>query len=320
MAKKASVFFSFLFALGLYLLLLTTAIPWLVDSLPLGYGALEEARIPPGVTAREAAAELERQGFVEDGRALARWMTQFGIDRNLKPGLYRIRRGSPWEVARQIRSEEPELHRVTLIPGTDGDEWGPYLEALGEKSLFPRELQELLPETVEDRMVFLLPETYFVIPGSDEAEQVIRQASRLWLQKLGGQGFSAQKILERGILASIVEKEVRLDSERSLAASVFLNRLDRKMALQSCATVVYAWKERGRRLARLSHEDLKIDSPFNTYLHSGLPPHPICLPGLGSWRAALEPADSDFLFFVARGDGSHIFTRTYKEHLQAQKK
>ncbi|QTX33571.1 endolytic transglycosylase MltG [Aminithiophilus ramosus] len=272
------------------------------------------------MTAYEAAVELQHQGFVDDGRALARWMTKFGIDRNLRPGLYRIRRGSPWEVARQIRSEEPELRRVTLIPGTDGDEWGPYREALEKKALFPQELQGLLPEIIEDRILFLLPETYYVVPGFDEAEQVVRQASRLWLQKLGGRELSAQEVLGRGILASIVEKEVRLDSERSLAASVFLNRLDRKMALQSCATVVYAWKERGRRLARLSHEDLKIDSPFNTYLHSGLPPHPICLPGLVSWRAALEPAESDFLFFVAKGDGSHIFTRTYKEHLQAQKK
>lgn len=320
MKKRAFRFFLFFLALGLYFFLLTTMVPRLVDSIPLGYGAVEEARIPQGVTAREAAMELQRQGFVQDGPSLARWMTRFGIDRNLRPGLYRLRRGSSWEVARQIRSGEPELHQVTLIPGTDADDLSAYFEALGDEANFPAELRELLPEERGDRVLFLLPETYSIVPGPDEAQQVVRQASRLWLRRLGGEGLSASELMERGILASLIEKEIRLDSERPLAASVFLNRIDRKMALQSCATVVYAWKERGRVLNRLSHEDLKIDSPFNTYLHHGLPPRPICLPGLASWRGALGPAQSDFLFFVAKGDGSHVFTKTYKEHLQAQKK
>ena len=117
------------------------------------------------------------------------------------------------------------------------------------------------------------------------------------------------------ILASIVEREARIESERPIIARVFLNRLARSMPLQSCATVQYilpATKE------RLLNKDLEIESPYNTYLVAGLPPGPICSPGLASIRAVLKPEPGDYLYFVASSDGSHVFSRTYSEHLQAK--
>jgi UPF0755 protein len=115
-------------------------------------------------------------------------------------------------------------------------------------------------------------------------------------------------------LASLVEREARVGSERPLIAGVIVNRLGKKMRLQIDATVQYALPE---HKSRLTYKDLKVKSPYNTYLHAGLPPGPICNPGLECLMAALRPAKTDKLFYVAKPDGTHVFTRTYEEHLQA---
>ncbi len=116
-------------------------------------------------------------------------------------------------------------------------------------------------------------------------------------------------------LASIIEREAKLDRERPIISSVFHNRLKKNKLLQSCATVQYAL---GERKEDLTLKDLEIDSPYNTYKHLGLPPSPIASPGKASIEAALFPEDTDYLYFVAKGDGSHIFSKTYSEHLNAK--
>ncbi len=115
-------------------------------------------------------------------------------------------------------------------------------------------------------------------------------------------------------LASLVEEEAQIESERALIAGVLKNRLERGMRLECDATVQYALSKRRQRL---TYSDLQIDSSYNTYRHAGLPPGPISSPGLDCLRAALKPAHTQYLFYVARGDGSHIFSRTYQEHLAA---
>jgi UPF0755 protein len=114
------------------------------------------------------------------------------------------------------------------------------------------------------------------------------------------------------ILASIVEREAKVPEEFPRVAGVFVNRLRRRIPLQSCATVEYLLPE---RKGRLSVEDTKTESPYNTYLHAGLPPGPICNPGRRALAAALNPERNDYLFFVARGDGTHAFSRTAAEHV-----
>ena len=121
-------------------------------------------------------------------------------------------------------------------------------------------------------------------------------------------------IYEVMTLASLVEREAAVDDERPVIAGVLYNRLRTGMRLQCDATVQYAL---GKHKSRLLYSDLKVKSPYNTYLHAGLPPGPICSPSTASMIAALRPAKHDYLFYVARGGGRHQFTRTYEEHLKA---
>lgn len=165
---------------------------------------------------------------------------------------------------------------------------------------------------------FLMPDTYNIYKSASEEDVV-----RTLLEQFDG--FYSDEIKPRlenakldfedtMILASIVEKEALLDEERDEVAAVFLNRLDINMKLQSCATVNYAhgeWKE------RLTYDDIAIDSPYNTYVVEGLPPTAINSPGKSSIKAVLEPADVDYLFFVAKGDGSHYFSKSYDQHIEA---
>jgi UPF0755 protein len=118
------------------------------------------------------------------------------------------------------------------------------------------------------------------------------------------------------ILASIVEKEAKLDEEKSHIAGVYLNRLKRKIPLQADPTVIYGISEKGNFSRKVTYEDLKFDSPYNTYLYAGLPPTPICNPAKSSIVAVLHPAQTNDLYFVADGSGRHIFANSYRQHLQ----
>ena len=115
-------------------------------------------------------------------------------------------------------------------------------------------------------------------------------------------------------LASIVEKETASAEERPLVAAVYFNRLKAHMPLQCDPTVIYAMERAGRYHGNISRADLEIDSPYNTYRYPGLPPGPIASPGLASLKAAVAPADVDYLYFVSRNDGTHVFARTLEEH------
>ncbi|MDD4584146.1 MAG: endolytic transglycosylase MltG, partial [Eubacteriales bacterium] len=113
-------------------------------------------------------------------------------------------------------------------------------------------------------------------------------------------------------LASIIEREAVIPEDRPIIAGVFYNRLKKGMQLQSCATVQYIL---GEQKPVLSVADTKLESPYNTYLITGLPPGPICSPGIQSINAALWPENTDYLYFLAKGDGAHVFSKTYEEHL-----
>lgn len=166
---------------------------------------------------------------------------------------------------------------------------------------------------------FLFPDTYEVKNDITEKELVLKMLNRfdeVFVQDY----YSRTKELDMSIndviaLASIIEREARVDSERTMVSSVFHNRIKKDMLLQSCATVQYVL---GERKEKLTYKDLEIESPYNTYKHVGLPPKPIASPGKASIHAALYPDDSKYLYFVAKGDGSHVFSITYEEHLKAK--
>jgi UPF0755 protein len=165
---------------------------------------------------------------------------------------------------------------------------------------------------------YLFPSTYEFPVAGDPAQIVgtMLATFNATFKAPYSDDIARRKLSLHGIvtLASLVEREARKPGERALIAGVLQNRLDKGMRLQCDATVQYTL---GEHRSRLLYRDLKVESPYNTYLHAGLPPGPICNPGLACLKAALFPAKTDKLFYVARPDGSHVFTRTYEEHQRA---
>lgn len=166
---------------------------------------------------------------------------------------------------------------------------------------------------------FLYPDTYYFTEG-DSAESIIAVMLREfdanyteeWRARVAEMGLTTQQWVT---MASLVEKEAVVSEDRPIIAGVFYKRIAENMNLQSCATVQYAL---GEVKPVLSNEDVQIESPYNTYVNPGLPPGPIASPGYESLYAALYPTESDYLFFVAKPNGAHIFTATYEEHLAAK--
>ncbi|WP_269746207.1 endolytic transglycosylase MltG [Syntrophaceticus schinkii] len=195
-----------------------------------------------------------------------------------------------------------------------------FQKALGAN--YPLSFLEGISETGYERLEgFLFPATYELRPGMSEEEIIKLMLEKFQTvftpqlqQRADEVDLSVREIIT---LASIVEREAKLEEERPQVAAVFLNRLQRGMRLESCATVQYIL---GKQKETLTTKDLQNPSPYNTYLHTGLPPGPIANPGASSIKAVLYPADGDYLFFVARGDGSHQFSKTFREHQEAARK
>jgi len=224
------------------------------------------------------------------------------------------------------------FHRVTIPEGYTVTQ---IEEILAEKGIVDRtrfrealksedfSLPYLSPAPRDPRHLegFLFPATYEFPAGLAEKEIIGLMLQRFdavltpELQRRSqAMGLSVREVVT---LASLVEREARLDEERPIIAAVFLNRLRRGMRLESCATIQYIL---GKQKEKLTYRDLQIPSPYNTYLHDGLPPGPIANPGLASIKAVLYPAEVDYLYFVARGDGSHYFSRTLGEHQTAARR
>lgn len=166
---------------------------------------------------------------------------------------------------------------------------------------------------------FLFPDTYEVERDINEKEIVLKMLNRFNEIFKEEYYFKAKELnmslLDVITLASIIEREAMVEGERPIISGVFHNRLEREMLLQSCATVQYVL---GERKEVLTYKDIEIESPFNTYKNVGLPPSPIASPGQASIKAALYPEKTDYLYFVAKGNGSHVFSKTYSEHLKAK--
>lgn len=167
---------------------------------------------------------------------------------------------------------------------------------------------------------FIFPDTYYFSFG-ETSEEIIKTLldefnKQAWV-KLKFAGNSSLSFLQILTLASIIEKEAVLDYERGIVASVFYNRLKINMKLESCATVQYALG-REKFSTVVTIEETNLASPFNTYRNQGLPPGPICSPSLKSIEAAISPKNTNYLFFVAKGDSSHYFSQTHEEHLKTQ--
>lgn len=319
-----------LFSAGYYVFLVSEVPKLMVGTIQYGKGPDIFVQVQPGRNASRIAKDFSAAGIVDDPEALAFWMARLGIDRAIRPGTYSIRKGSPWEVAKQMEQAEPETDLLTILPGATLESLldahsvssGKVTALLEEDSNYPEKARPFLPDSARSRLAFLLPDTYQVVPGETEFRQLIQSASRAWWEKIGAKAVESGKVTKVGemlkcaIVASLVEKETRISEERPVVAGVIENRLREGMPLQIDATVVYAWNLRGEKLNRVLHHHLEIDSPYNTYRISGLPPGPICIPSKESWEAALQPEKTPFFFYVADTKGRHRFSRTYREHLQ----
>lgn len=310
------------------ILILRTLSAWL-DPIPLGDTPLA-VKIFEGDSVRKVTARLQESGIVRRGEfpgLLLRGLLRLRrIDSALKPGEYRFSGEiSLLDVVDRLeRGAAEPVYRLTLPEGLTAAETASRLAAsnLRDRTNAVELVRALDPArsglslgTVEG---LLFPETYHYGPRTSVA-QILDLMLKGFREALPPDYEVALleldlTLAEAVALASIVEREARLKEERPVIARVFLNRLAKGMRLESCATVMYAlggWRE------RLLLSDTRVPSPYNTYQVAGLPPTPICSPGRLSLEAVFTAPPNDLYYFVARGDGGHIFSRTYKEHLDA---
>lgn len=284
--------------------------------------------ITPGASAATVAREFESRGLLEDARHWRAWMRASGQAGRLQVGEYLVEKPlSMVELGELLTSGRVILHAVTIPEGLDRDETAARLAASGlwtEEALRaafsdPSAVRDFDPEAA-DLEGYLFPDTYRV-PRTETAAGMARtMVARYrvaWKDSLAATGMALGPRTPREIatLASLVEKETAVADERTLVASVYANRLRIGMRLECDPTTIHALKRDGLWTGGpLLIRDLTHPSPWNTYVASGLPPGPIASFGEGALRAALAPADSDYLFFVATGDGGHRFAATHSEH------
>ena len=278
----------------------------------------ETVRIAPDMTLREIAGHLSQKGLLRTPRLFIFVTKISGKERKLKAGLYEFPlRSRPFQALRKLLRGETAVVRITIPEGWSAGEIGKLLES---KELCTQ--KEFLSVTLERKMEgFLFPNTYFIpseFSAVNIAETLRDGFDNVWKPEWNLQakriGLSQKEVVT---LSSIIEREAQGNAEKPVISSVFHNRLRRKMRLEADPTILYAL---GSWNTRLTRDLMRTKSPYNTYLHRGLPPGPICNPGEQSIKAALYPARTDYLFFVAVGDGTHIFSRTGSEQNAAVRK
>lgn len=320
----------FWFGVGLFFLVIT----WPANPFDLTF---REVTITAGLSARGTAALLRQQGLIRYSSPLLVIVRLAGWQNRLKAGEYRFSPSEPLPkiIFRLYQGDivQPKTLTVTFPEGSSIYRQGLILKEVGYP--FWQEWQRLtktaLPAAFFQRYTFLAerrtdslegylyPDTYQfygeLLPSALLPKLLDRFSTMilpLWEKRPAGWSLSLHQTLT---LASIIEKEAVMPEERALISSVFHNRLKVNMPLAADPTVKYALE---RPTKRVYYNQLKVDSPYNTYRRQGLPPGPICNPAAPSFQAALYPAKTDFYFFVARKDGSHIFSRTWEEHQRAR--
>lgn len=286
--------------------------------------------IPRGATAREVGQRLADAGLVRSPWAVVLVARAVGVAGGLRHGEYALRpTQSAVEIVRAIARGEHVQHRVTIPEGYTVVQVADVLASAGLVGhqrfldLALRAGRRLAHPTLADLPTnslegYLFPDTYQFTRGLDE-ETVLARLLDTFDAKVGPQIRQAAAV--RGLslhalitIASMIEREAKVPDERPIIAGVIYNRLARGMRLEIDATVLYALGEH-REVVTL--RDLEVDSPYNTYRRTGLPPGPIANPGLAAIEAAARPADVPYLYYVLRPDGRHHFSRTFEEHLNA---
>ncbi|MDR2251339.1 MAG: endolytic transglycosylase MltG [Endomicrobium sp.] len=260
------------------------------------------------------ASRLKEQNLILSKELFLFFVKLTNSQNKLKIGIYELSgRDGIFRILRQLKNNSKNFIRITIPEGNNIKQTA---DITTDKVKIDK---DKFIGVANNRNLegYLMPETYFVSPGIGEEELIgimrnefDKKITEDMYKRAKDIGIPFKDII---IMASIIEKEAIKPEERSAMSAVFYNRLKKRMMLQSCATVLYAM---GLVKEKLSLEDTKFKSPYNTYLHFGLPPGPISNPGIESIKAALYPADSEVLYFVSNGDGSHLFAKAFGEHIK----
>ena len=308
MIKTVLKTFAAIIALVLTILVLMVFLP--------SHGEIKTVRITRQMSLHQISEKLTQKELLRSPFLFIIITRISGHERNLKAGLYEIPvKGSPYQVFQKLVSGKTAVVRITIPEGWSSREIAQLME---RKDLCSREnfLTVVAQKSLEG---FLFPNTYF-IPSEFSPESItqifVKEFHNIWRPEWNERAkqmrFTQKEILT---LASIIERETNLDEEKPIISSVYHHRLRRGMRLEADPTVLYAVQSWHKPVtSRLLH----TVSPYNTYLHRGLPPGPICNPGAKSIMAALYPAKTNYLFFVADGNGAHIFSRSLAEHNSAR--
>ena len=242
--------------------------------------------------------------------------------KDIKAGNYELRgKFNMIELVSMLESGKSKVFKFTIIEGNTVKNVIDKLVAdgKGKRENFEKAFKEIdfsYPTPDGNFEGYLYPETYF-IPESYDEKSIINIFLKEFLKKFPVESYpDKDEFYQKLIMASILEREAAVESEKPLMASVFYNRIAKNMTLSADSTVNFVFNYEKKRIY---YKDLEVDSPYNTYKNKGLPPGPICNPTVSSVNAAYNPADTEYLFFVTKGGGEHFFSKTYKEHLDFQK-
>ena len=290
------------------------------------HGAATRVIIPRGASFAQAADSLARTGLIGSPKMFRLYGRVTGGDRNIKPGTYLLKHGTPWkDIVSALNGGHGLVNTITIPEGYTLLQITPLLArtlkvpmdsvqaAVRDTALLAR--LDIPNPTLEG---YVFPDTY-AFPVGTTARQAVREMvysfERRWRPEWDS-SLVDLKINRNDLvtMASIVEREARLPEERPVIAAVYYNRLRKGMLLQADPTIQYAL---GHHVGRVLYKDLEIASPYNTYIHKGLPPGPVASPGVASLAAAANPANVPYLYFVASKDGHHEFRMTLEEHTSA---
>jgi UPF0755 protein len=288
-------------------------------------------RIEPGTAATDILHRLQAEGVLVDADLARLYLVHYLQDPPLLAGEYRFDEAlNTPQVLEKLTSGDVVTHGVTVIEGLTLWETAALLarEGFGDEQAFvdamssPRLIADLDPDAT-NLEGYLFPSTYRFPSNATEAtivETLVRTFRNTYQREVEPlipppePGEEAATVRDIVTLASIVEKEARLDEERPTIAGVYAHRLRRGIGLYADPTVIYALRLAGRWDGNIRRGDLQIESPYNTYVVQGLPPGPVASPGRLSLEAAAAPPDVPYLYFVSRNDGSHVFSETLAEH------
>ena len=284
-----------------------------------------EFTVHPGQGLKAVGRQLAADGVLVESESIWILGRLTGKAQRIQAGTYRLDKPmSALEIIDKLARGDVVFVEALFVEGITFRQWLAQLAAHPrvKQTLAGKAEKEVRAALGEEQSLegWLFPDTYKFAPGTADVE-ILKRAHSIMKKRVADAWATRDTTIplkspyEALILASIVEKETGSAAERPLIASVFANRLKRGMRLQTDPTVIYGMGEKYD--GNIRKRDLTADTPWNTYTRDGLPPTPIAMPGAASLRAATQPAQSEYLYFVARGDGSHEFTRSLEEHNRA---